>query len=103
MAIFPLAAETRAGSMLARVANPPPTIASCGPLPPTLPVAPAIGGGGCPSVTGPLMPIRPRWILRPDELADSPSHRDGISAELEKGYRRKTCFFIDECGIKLKL
>jgi hypothetical protein len=33
----------------------------------------------------------------------SPSQRDGMSAETEKLRRRKTCFFLDECGLALKL
>ena len=33
----------------------------------------------------------------------SPSRRDGMSAHDEKQRRRKTCFFIDECGVRLQL
>ena len=51
-----------------------------------------------------MMPAPPNpWILRPEDLERSPSRRDGVAAALEKGYRRKTSFFIDECGNKLKL
>ncbi|KAJ8609291.1 hypothetical protein CTAYLR_010752 [Chrysophaeum taylorii] len=44
-----------------------------------------------------------RWILSTEELANSPSRRDGIKAEDEKKKRRQTVSFIEECGKKLKL
>ena len=64
-------------------------------------VAPAAGSG--PPAAAPPAPRPNPWILRPEELEQSPSRKDGVAAALEKGYRRKTCFFIDECGLKLKL
>lgn len=76
------------------------------------PPPPTTGKGGYPSAApaaaaqAPAAAPAPRpnpWILRPEELERSPSRADGVAAALEKGYRRKTCFFIDECGLKLKL
>ena len=38
------------------------------------------------------------WIFSAEELKNSPSREDGISAELEKSYRRKTAWFLEELG-----
>ena len=35
-------------------------------------------------------------ILPPEMLEDSPSRRDGISAAIEKAYRRKTTTLMDQ-------
>lgn len=44
------------------------------------------------------------WIFSSDQLMNlSPSKSDGISFELEKGYRSKTAWFIEELGKELKL
>jgi len=38
------------------------------------------------------------WYFSIEDFSKFPSRLDGISEEREKGYRRKTCFFIDEAG-----
>ena len=35
------------------------------------------------------------WLMKSDELENTPSRRDGMSAEIEKQYREKTIFFIE--------
>jgi hypothetical protein len=43
------------------------------------------------------------WIFSSEQMMNSPSRVDGISFELEKGYRSKTAWFIEELGKELKL
>ena len=38
------------------------------------------------------------WLFSADELKNSPSREDGISADLETSYRRKTAWFVEELG-----
>jgi len=43
------------------------------------------------------------WYFTKEQVADSPSRRDGISDEEEKDNRKHTCGFIQEVGMKLKM
>ena len=43
------------------------------------------------------------WIFSMDFLMKSPSRDDGVSFDLEKAYRAKTAWFIEELGKELKL
>ena len=40
-------------------------------------------------------------IVPISQLENSPSRLDGIKAEDEKTYRDKSCFFIEELGMRL--
>ena len=42
------------------------------------------------------------WIFSDVMLEDSASRQDGIEAPLEKSYRRKTAWFIEELGKEIK-
>ena len=42
------------------------------------------------------------WIFGRAALENSPSARDGVSAEQERQYRRKTCQFVDKCAMRFK-
>ena len=43
------------------------------------------------------------WIFTSEQLMDSPSRADGISFEMERGYRSKTAWFIQDLAVELKL
>jgi hypothetical protein len=42
------------------------------------------------------------WYFPAEVLANSPSRADAISVDLERGYRSKTAWFIEEYGKELK-
>lgn len=42
------------------------------------------------------------WVFSDAMLEDSASRQDGIEAPLEKSYRRKTAWFIEELGKEIK-
>lgn len=42
------------------------------------------------------------WIFTSEQLMDSPSRADGISFEMERGYRSKTAWFIQDLAVELK-
>jgi len=44
-----------------------------------------------------------RWYFTKEELANSPSVKDQMDPQLETNYRRATCAFLQEAGMKLKL
>ena len=44
-----------------------------------------------------------KWIMSSTELANSPSRRDGMSAEEEKKLLRETNWYVQQCGQELKL
>jgi hypothetical protein len=42
------------------------------------------------------------WIFSPAQLEQTPSRDEGVSLDLEKSYRRKTAWFIEELGKESK-
>jgi hypothetical protein len=42
------------------------------------------------------------WIFSPSDLQESPSRLDGISNDIERTYRRKTAWFLEELGKEMK-
>jgi len=44
-----------------------------------------------------------RWIFAPEQIDNSPSRRDGMSAESELSMRQTAAIFIHEIGCKLKV
>jgi hypothetical protein len=44
-----------------------------------------------------------RWIFAPEQIDNSPSRRDGMSAEIELSMRQTAAIFIHEIGCKLKV
>jgi len=48
-------------------------------------------------------PQKPNWIMSRAALEDSPSRRDGVGFEEEKKKRRKTVWYMGECGRELRL